>query len=225
MTLFERVADNQQPKSLATKMRQKRFAFYLSLLATVPRPVKILDVGGTQNFWDVMGFTNTTDVKIVLLNLTEVQVNYPNFSSVAGDACNMKQFGDKEFDVVFSNSVIEHVGNYAAQLRMAEEVQRVGKRYFIQTPNRYFPIEPHFLFPYYQFLPLILQVFLIRHFNLGWYRRIPDRQDATAFVKSHTLLSERELRRLFPNAALYKERFLGFTKSFVLYHGFVAATH
>lgn len=57
----------------------------------------------------------------------------------------MKQFQDNEFDAVFSNSVIEHVGDYEAQRQMANEIMRVGKRYFVQTPNFYFPIEPHIL--------------------------------------------------------------------------------
>jgi 2-polyprenyl-3-methyl-5-hydroxy-6-metoxy-1,4-benzoquinol methylase len=73
----------------------------------------------------------------------------------------MPQFQNDEFDIVFSNSVIEHVGSYEEQNLMASEVRRVGKRYFIQTPNLFFPIEPHFLFPFFQFLPLDYRVTLI----------------------------------------------------------------
>ena len=68
MNLFDRIADNRKQYSLAAKMRQRRFKLFLNLLATVPRPVKILDVGGTERFWEVMEFTDFPDVEITLLN-------------------------------------------------------------------------------------------------------------------------------------------------------------
>jgi 2-polyprenyl-3-methyl-5-hydroxy-6-metoxy-1,4-benzoquinol methylase len=79
----------------------------------------------------------------------------------------MRQFRDHQFDVVYSNSVIEHVGDLDDMRRMAQEIQRVGKRYFLQTPNRYFPIEPHFVFPFFQFLPRPVQISLVQKFRLG----------------------------------------------------------
>jgi hypothetical protein len=131
----------------------------------------------------------------------------------------MEQFGQSEFDVVFSNSVIEHVGTYPDQMRMADEVRRVGKRYFIQTPNRFFPIEPHFLLPFFQFLPLELRAQLLSRFDLGWMQKTPDLEAARETVDSIRLLSRADLQTLFPEASLYAERFLGLTKSFVAYHG------
>jgi len=131
MKILKKLADSSQPNSLATNLRRKRFALLKALIASLPRPFKILDVGGTQIFWERMGFCEEKGIKIVLLNLMEVQVTYPNFYSVVGDARNMKQFEDKEFDVVFSNSVIEHVGDYDDQRRMANEIRRVAKRYFL----------------------------------------------------------------------------------------------
>jgi hypothetical protein len=219
MELRKRIADNREPGSLATRLRQKRFMLFARLLAAVPRPIRILDVGGTQIFWERMCFTNQPGVEVVMLNLSKTATTQANFSSTVGDARDMPDFADDEFDVVFSNSVIEHVGAYADQRRMAEEVMRVGKRYFVQTPNRYFPIEPHFLFPLFQFLPLALRVFLVRHFHIGWYPKIPDKQAATREVAAIRLLTQRELTALFPNATIYKETFLGLTKSLIVYGG------
>ena len=116
------------------------------------RPVRILDVGGTEGYWK-MGKLNDDQVFVTLLNLTQVDVTMPNMTSIAGDARKIQE-SDLSFDIVFSNSVIEHVGTYKDQMQMAKEVHRIGKHYFVQTPNKYFPLEPHFLFPFFQFLPI-----------------------------------------------------------------------
>jgi hypothetical protein len=127
----------------------------------------------------------------------------------------MPEFADRSFDVVFSNSVIEHVGGLENQERMAAEVIRIGRRYFIQTPNFGFPIEPHFLFPGFQWLPETSRIWLVRHFALGWVERAVDDRAARQLVRDNCLMTERQFRSLFPGAKIYKERFLGLTKSFI----------
>jgi hypothetical protein len=216
--MLQTLADNRDPASLAGRLRRKRFALFESLLSRVPKPLRILDVGGTQKFWEVMGFAGTERVEVTILNLTPPPISLPNFIGVTGDARDL-QFDDASFDIVFSNSVIEHVGGYLDQCRMAREVKRVGARYFLQTPNRYFPIEPHFLFPGFQFLPVPARTWLLQHFSLGWRRRVVDRQGARASVDSIRLLSRSELTALFPEASLFQEKLLGLTKSFVVYAG------
>jgi hypothetical protein len=131
----------------------------------------------------------------------------------------MPEFGDKQFDVVFSNSVIEHVGDFADQRRMADEVQRVGRRYYVQTPNRYFPMEPHFLFPLFGVLPIPVRAFLLRHLSLGWYTKIGDRAESFRVARSIRLLTRRELLSLFPGAQLVRERVAGLTKSYTVFGG------
>ena len=219
MKFLTRYANDERADSPANKFRRERFKLFRSLLETVPKPYKILDVGGKEAFWEQMNFTNEPDVEIVLLNLATMPVSLPKFTSCAGDARNMQQFQEKEFDVVFSNSVIEHVGDFEQQERMASEVRRVGKRYFVQTPNRYFPLEPHFLFPYFQILPFEAQVFLVRHFDVGWYKKLSDRWRAEELINSHRLLTKNEMLQLFPQSNLFHEKFFGFTKSFIAYGG------
>jgi hypothetical protein len=221
--MLRKIANNRNPKSLAAQLRRKRFLIFQSLLSCLERPIRILDVGGTEIFWKVMGFTGDDNVHITLLNLSEEPVLLPNFASVVGDAREIK-FPDASFDVIFSNSVIEHVGQYQDQRRMAEEVRRVGKRYFVQTPNKYFPIEPHFLFPFFQFLPVSVRVSLIRHFNLGWIKKTPDYRTAMNIVEGTRLLSKEELLSLFPGASLHEEKIIGITKSFVAYGGWEGRT-
>lgn len=120
-----------------------------------------------------------------------------------------------EFDFCFSNSVIEHVGTRDDQLRMAREVRRVGRGYFVQTPNRYFPLEPHFLVPGWQFAPVSVRTFLLQQKDLGWVRRVKDRSLARAVVESIRLLTLEEIQVAFPDGKIYHERICFLTKSFV----------
>ena len=76
---------------------------------------------------------------------------------------------------------------------MAREVQRVGQRYLVQTPNYFFPIEPHLVFLGFQWLPATARVWLVQHFDLGWCKRRPDRESARQLVNSIRLLRKREL--------------------------------
>ena len=192
---------------------------FKALLDVVPAPMRILDIGGNQRFWEQMDFVGVDDVAITLLNVKPVNVRRAGFTFVSGDARDLA-FEADAFDVVFSNSVIEHVGDLQDQLRMADEARRVGKRYFIQTPNRYFPIEPHFFFPFFQFMPLRLRLLLVQRLPLVYEGKIRDRKKALERIQGIRLMTARELRSAFPEATLIRERVGGFTKSFIVHHGF-----
>lgn len=213
------IVDLRNPTSLANRLRQRRFAFFEGLLATVDRPIRVLDVGGTPAFWEARGYAGRTDVEVVLFNLESFPVRHPNLSSVVGDAADLGRFADGSFEVVFSNSVIEHLGTLARQRRMAAEVVRVGRRYFVQTPNFWFPLEPHFLVPGFQFLPVRLRVDLLRRFSLGHYARTADPVAAEHAVRLIRLMTRRELRAAFPGGQIWSERVAGLTKSFIVHGG------
>ena len=208
-----------------TMLRRRRFRFVRALLATLPPAATILDVGGTQTFWEQVVELSEVDEPdalaaqrtIVLYNVKEAVVSHPAFIGKAGDARAMHEFAAQQFDFVFSNSVIEHVGTYEQQKQMAQEVQRVARRYYVQTPYRYFPIEPHVLLPFFQFFPLFLRVFLLVHMGSPWGWKLKNRQEAEAYLRSIRLLTKKELRALFPGARIYEEKFLGFTKSLIVY--------
>ena len=218
-SFIKSLADNSSATSLATRMRAARFSLFISLLGSIKGHVDILDIGGTQSFWNLMGGGDLGDISITLLNIEHQDVASDKFISAVGDARNMPRFGTRSFDVVFSNSVIEHVGTYDDQRRMANEVMRVGKRYFIQTPNKRFPLEPHFLFPWFQYLPGEARAQMVHRFSVGWYKRIPDIRAARAEVDSVRLLTKRQFSALFPGASIHVERFAGLAKSFVAYGG------
>ena len=217
MSLFSRIVDFRDPNSLSSRMRRRRLAFFEGLLDGLPRPVTILDVGGTAAFWQTLQVGD--GVTIVILNLRSEPVHEPHLRSIAGDARDLSAFADRSIDIVYSNSVIEHVGSLEDQRRMADEIRRVGKRYFVQTPNAYFPIEPHFLVPGFQFMPLDLRTLLLTKFRLGWTPRERDWKKAREIAGSVRLMTESEVMRAFPGASIYRERFAGLTKSVIAYHG------
>ena len=211
--VFSKLIDNSNPDSLSSKMRQRRWEQFRELAMSIERPLKILDVGGSQRVWEQIGFADQPDIHIILLNIDPMPSDHANIVPVLGDACCMSDFADKQFDIVFSNSLIEHVGDEGRIRQCAEEIRRVGKNYFVQTPNRYFPVEPHFVFPLFQFLPTSLSTTLVQNFSLGWMPKCPVRADAEAAVKSIRLLSKQEMKKLFPDGQIIEERLLGMTKS------------
>ena len=152
---------------------------------------------------------------VTLLNLHPSASKSSRLATIVADARDLSCLATGAFDVVFSNSVIEHVGGPSDQLAMAREVRRVGRYYCVQTPNRFFPVEPHFQFPLFQFLPRALRIALVRRASLGWHERVPDRAAAGRLVDSVRLLTVRQLATLFPDAVIDRERFLGLTKSLV----------
>lgn len=219
LSAINQAADVQSASSLSNRLRRQRFAFFESLFPVLAsgRPVTILDIGGTANYWSKMGYAGHAQIKITLVNVEAEPSGFANIVSLAGDARDLSRFADHSFDIVYSNSVIEHVGNQADQARMAAEMRRIGKAFFLQTPNFWFPIEPHFLFPGFQFLPLSAKAWLLRHFDLGWHRKVADRVAAEQDASSIRLLSKNELARLFPGAEMRGERFYGLVKSWMVY--------
>jgi len=219
MRLLREIRNPSRAWSIARRSRDRRFELFTSLLRGVERPLSLLDVGGTVQFWQTMGFVGEPGVRLTIANLENPPSAPPGVSLVQADARDLGVFRDGQFDVVFSNSVIEHVGKLCDQRAMAEEVKRVGRRYFVQTPNRFFPIEPHFMFPMFQFMPLGARRWLLMHFALAWSGRIRDPAKAESIARSVRLLSRREFASLFPGSVLWEERLFGLTKSFVCYGG------
>ena len=215
--LFSSIADNKNPRSLASSFRSKRLNLFKGFVAGLPKPVKILDIGGTPEFWKNAGL-DAADAEITLLNLAVVQTDLPNVVSIAGDATDLSAFSDKTFDIAFSNSVIEHLFSVENQQKMAQEAQRVSAYHFIQTPNFWFPIEPHWVFPCFQYLPKAIRIFLTRHFNLGHLKRSRSWSVARQQVEEIQLLSRSEMARLFPESKIWEEKLLAFSKSFVAHN-------
>ncbi len=176
---------------------------------------RILDIGGTPDCWNLL----PVRPRLVLLNTPRAREDLGGAEGwVAGDGRALP-FRDGAFDLVFSNSVIEHVGDRASQQAFAREVARVGRSFWVQTPNRWFPVEQHLFTPLVHWLPRSWQRVLVPRVNL-WSRLVPVSDDRRRFYIEHylsdiRLLGAPELRAMFPGARLIRERLLGFTKSLI----------
>jgi hypothetical protein len=217
-TLFKVLADYENGGSLVNRFRNSRFRFFEECLKHLgDRELTLLDVGGNEHFWIARGYHGHARIQITLLNLQKETTHYSNLRSIAGNACDMTMFSDREFDVAFSNSVIEHLGTFTRQQAMASEVQRVGHYHFVQTPNRAFFIEPHHLIPWFQFMPGWLQQGLLTKTSLTRHGRISS-QRATQLLEEIRLLSGKEFRTLFPRSRMYEERVFSMVKSYTAYN-------
>jgi hypothetical protein len=220
MSISERLARVQK------SFRKKRMQRFGSVFSFSRHP-RILDVGGTPEIWALLPLPEAAHV--VLLNMPRADARRDLSSRdpgaagleyVHGDGCHLP-FADRAFDIVFSNSVIEHVGGADAQARFAREVARAGRGYWVQTPNRYFPIETHLLTPIVHLLPRNWRAFIVRRFTVWQWIQRPAADEKRFyiehFISDIRLLTADDMRRLFPGAVIVRERFLMFTKSLIAY--------
>jgi hypothetical protein len=160
---------------------------------------RVLDVGGLPFNWSLL----PRRPRLVMLNIAlpdRVGSGAPE-TWIIGDGRRLP-FPDGAFDLVFSNAVIEHVGDFESQRQFAEECRRVGRGYYVQTPNRRFPVEVHLMRPFIHWLPRRLQRLLLPE-GRSW------------FLQEIRLLNRTEMRRLFGDGEIWHERLLGLSKSII----------
>ena len=208
---------SEKKNSLGNRFREKRFNFFLKKFDSLNKPITLLDIGGKINFWENRGLAGNNDYKITVLNIEKEKSNYSNINCLIGDATNLNQFKNKSFDIVHSNSVIEHLYNFENQKKMASEIIRVGKKYIVQTPNKYFFIEPHYLLPFFNIVPEKIKYLILTKTKLSRLKKW-DKNFAKQYIKEIRLLSEKEMKTLFPKSKIYFEKFLGMNKSFTMHN-------
>lgn len=191
--------------------RQRRHARFLAWLDHLPRPLSILDVGGTALYWRRYGVPDGATITLLNRGAQAPRSLPPHMAYLPGDACAMPHLADGQFDLVFSNSVIEHLGTWPRQQAMAQEIARVGRAFWVQTPARSFPLEPHYLLPWFGYWPTWARDAAIRAgIRLRLY---PPR--ALQNSRETRLLNACEMAHLFPHATLWHERIGPLTKSYV----------
>jgi Methyltransferase domain len=176
---------------------------------------RILDIGGSPAIWEFL----TVRPRLTILNFpSALEPDAKSLEHVAADG-RMLPFKDGAFDIAFSNSVIEHVGTRQDQQTFAEEIARVARAYWVQTPNRGFPIEMHLMLPFIHYLPKAWQRRIVERFTV-WELLVHPSEAQRSFYIEHflsdiKLLDKSDLQQLFPDAKILSERVLGVAKSLI----------
>jgi len=174
--------------------------------------MSVIDLGGTVETWLRAPVQPRT---VLVINLQVEPTETPRWITTAsGDACQLPPHLSARHDLVFSNAVIEHVGGHQRRLDFARTVEGLADRHWVQTPYRYFPVEPHFLVPGFQFLPLAARAHILRRWPLV-HTRPHDLTGALEAALDVDLLSRTEMTYLFPRSKIQAERVLGYPKSLI----------
>jgi len=202
-------------KPILTHFRIKRMKMFYEALS-ITSQTKILDVGGNFFIWEIAAEHGLPMVaQITLLNIYEESAELPsNVRWVVGDGCKLP-FADGEFDVVFSNSVIEHLGGRDSQVSFASEIRRVGRNYWVQTPDPRFFVEPHYLSPFVHWLPVALRRKVTRHGTTWGLLEHPSKEEIEARLREIRLIAPKEFKGMFPDAEIVNERWIGMPKSLI----------
>lgn len=201
-------------KQFSHKSRTKKFDLFRSLFRPTPGD-RVLDIGASgevflrYTFEDIYPHPERIIAGGYALNeVASARHYYPQPNYAVFDGCALP-FPDKSFDLVFSNAVIEHILGPGRQQRFAQEVMRVGKSWFVTTPNYWFPFESHYHLPFIQFMPVGVQ----REYNRLLGSHIPK-----GTTQELGLLSARQLQRLFPGSGIAKVRVTFWPETLAAYH-------
>jgi hypothetical protein len=171
----------------------------------------IIDIGGNPFNWQFLKIKPV----VHLVNQLPTEAPDSQFTQSLGDG-RCLGFRNQSFDIAYSNSVIEHVGMWEQQVAFANEVRRVAQRYYVQTPNRNFIVDTHFVahLPFMHLVPVMMRRFGRFLTVWGWVTR-PSQQEFNEFLGGINLLSKDEFQRLFPEAVIVEEKFMGMRKSLI----------
>jgi SAM-dependent methyltransferase len=170
------------------RLRAQRSRVAIDVMQPAPS-MSLLDVGGSAGFSGEYNDMRSLFRRVVVVNLDpqNARALQPNVEFEVADGCALP-YPDESFDWVFSNAVIEHVGDRRKQEAFAREVQRVARvGYFVATPNRHFFLDPHTYFPFYHVLPESMQRVAI-HFSFGHMKH----------WEPLRVLAASELQQMFP---------------------------
>lgn len=193
-------------KPISAYSRRKRAEQFIKKMKLKDN-MRVLDVGGQPQIWDHVEIP----LQITCLNLPGISVtshkSHHQITYVEGDGCSMPEFNFGQFDLIFSNSVIEHVGSDKSRKAFADEIRRLSNNYWIQTPYKYFPVEAHCGMPFWWLYPPKLRSFFIDR----WRKKLPA---WAAMVAGTDIVSIEEIKELFPEAEITME-WLVFPKSII----------
>jgi len=177
--------------------------------------MSVIDLGGSIVTWQR---APVRPKHVHVVNMQPSRFDMPEWAEFdLGDACALPpDIAGRRYDLVFSNSVIEHVGGHERRERFADSVHQLSDAHWVQTPYRYCPVEPHWMAPGAQFLPVAGRVQVVRRWPLS-FRRGQPRETAVRAVLGIELLDRTQLRYYFPGSLIRTEWALGLPKSLIAY--------
>ena len=189
--------------------RTRRMALFVRLFALTDAD-RIVDMGGSPFNWGLI----SQHPHITLVNITGPDWERDRMRMLTYDGRHAP-FPDNSFDICYSNSVIEHVGGAEEMRIFAGEIRRLAPAYYVQTPNLWFFVEPHFLSVFLHWLPNRIKRRLFRYFSIWGLVTKPSLEHIDRTISDINLLTVADMRELFPDAKILRERFLGMTKSII----------
>jgi hypothetical protein len=175
--------------------------------------MRVIDLGGVTRVWSQ---APVQPREVTVLNTFPQEERADFIRTVVGDACDPPpSVRGQRWDLVYCNSVIEHVGGHWRRTALADSVHTLGDHHWVQTPYRFFPLEPHWLFPGLQFLPARARANVTLRWPLGAYRRVHERDQAVRWSLDTELLSRTEMQHYFPDSDIVSERIGPLVKSLI----------
>jgi hypothetical protein len=208
----------------------KRSALFRHELEPLPRPMRIVDLGGSEQMWQRWQFTERDGIEVVLANHHLYDTSHrdeahvlPFVSDWTVDVRALTASDLSAFDLIFSNSMIEHLPSRSDQEALAHRIAESGRPYFIQIPNKHCVVDPHFPHPLAMFFacwPRSLQAQVLARHPLG-SARVPTTvpKALQALEDTYHPLSRKDLAALFPQAHILTEWNLGLPMSLVAIGG------
>ena len=196
--------------------RLRRFVEMADAILKRQETCRVIDLGGNRDYWlDLEPVWAGRKLSFVLVNLQPERLDDARFEAIQGDCRNMSAFADMSFDIVHSNSLLEHVGRWKDMVATAGEIRRLAPHYFVQTPNYWFPMETHFRSLFFHWLPEPMRIAKVMRRGLGAFPKAETVDDAARFIEDSNLLDARRFMHLFPDGRLERERVFGLTKSLI----------
>lgn len=210
-TLSDRVTDVDSLTSLSGRARARRWTRFSEVFPDISE-MRVLDLGGTPMSW------RTAPVRpaaLTIVNLVPQESDDSALKVVQANACELPdELRGENFDLVYSNSLLEHLGGHVQRQRLVDNVHHCADRHWVQTPYRYFPVEPHWLFPGFQWLPYSARIAVSQRWNRGCVKTYT-RAEAEVQVNEIDLVGIAQMRMYFPDSTVWCERFAGLVKSLV----------
>jgi SAM-dependent methyltransferase len=195
---------------ISYKARQKMFSHFMEVTSPTEKSY-ILDIGVTpdtslpeSNFFEKWYPWTHNIVMTSVEDASNLEKEFKGAKFVRTVPGAVFPFNDGQYDIVFCSAVLEHVGDYPAQAFFIKECLRVGKKVYITTPNKNFPIEMHTYLPLVHLLPRKIHQEILNFLGMDFFAK----------TENLNLLTSKKIRQILPTDFL--RFYISYNKTFGL---------